>query len=83
LLDYGSYNVILVDWTLYNNFPFALAYRNARIVGIKVAEMMKFIGNHTGVSPDTFHCIGHSLGSHVCGQAGRLTPNLGRITGLY
>ncbi|CAL1301469.1 unnamed protein product [Larinioides sclopetarius] len=82
LLDYGSYNVIIVNWTMYNNFPFVLAYRNARIVGIKVAEFMKFTVNHARASPETFHCIGHSLGSHVCGQAGRLTSNLGRITGL-
>ncbi|KAF8771449.1 Phospholipase A1 member A like protein [Argiope bruennichi] len=82
LLKYGNYNVIIVDWTLYNNIPFRLAYRDARLVGEKVGEMMKFIEAYKKVSLKTFHCIGHSLGSHICGVAGRKVRALVRITGL-
>ncbi|KAI4874276.1 hypothetical protein NFI96_028462 [Prochilodus magdalenae] len=33
-------------------------------------------------SPADVHVIGHSLGSHCAGEAGKRTPGLGRITGL-
>ncbi|KAF8771480.1 Phospholipase A1 member A like protein [Argiope bruennichi] len=34
ILKHGDYNVILVDWTLYNVMPFRRAYRYAGIVGL-------------------------------------------------
>ncbi|CAL1292773.1 unnamed protein product, partial [Larinioides sclopetarius] len=82
ILDYGNYNVILANWTLYNPIPFRRAYKNAKFVGEKIAEMMKFIQTHGKASLKSIHCIGHSLGSHVCGVAGRNVRTLGRITGL-
>ncbi|GBN23587.1 Pancreatic lipase-related protein 3 [Araneus ventricosus] len=44
--------------------------------------MVHFVINHTGTDPLKFHCIGHSLGAHVCGHAARRVPNLNRVTGL-
>ncbi|XP_055953895.1 lipase member I-like [Argiope bruennichi] len=44
--------------------------------------MMKFIEAYKKVSLKTFHCIGHSLGSHICGVTGRKVRALVRITGL-
>lgn len=49
--------------------------------------------NRTGIFKITFyilgdkeqlylHCIGHSLGAHVCGQAGRKSQIFDRVTGL-
>ncbi|KAL1470996.1 hypothetical protein MTO96_023915 [Rhipicephalus appendiculatus] len=35
-----------------------------------------------GVTPDRFHVLGHSLGSHIAGYAGQKLRFLGRITGL-
>ncbi|XP_055951596.1 lipoprotein lipase-like [Argiope bruennichi] len=80
ILKHGDYNVILVDWTLYNVMPFKRAYRYAGIVGEKIAEMMRFMKNHKKVSLKSLHCIGHSLGSHVCAAAGRNIHKIGRIT---
>lgn len=37
-----------------------------------------------GYSPDNVHLIGHSLGSHVAGEAGKRTFGaIGRITGWF
>ena len=32
--------------------------------------------------PEMFHLIGFSLGAHISGYAGKLIPNLGKITAL-
>lgn len=38
--------------------------------------------NSAGAKASDFHCIGHSLGSHICGYAGSRIVGLGKITGL-
>ncbi len=38
--------------------------------------------NSAGAKASDFHCIGHSLGSHICGYAGSRILGLGKITGL-
>lgn len=34
-----------------------------------------------GLEPENVHIIGHSLGAHIAGYAGKRLKNLGRITG--
>ena len=62
-LDRG-YSVVLVDWhkgnRLYNQ-----AMANVRIVGARTGQMMV----RFGVAKNSM-CVGFSLGSHVCGEAG-------------
>ena len=71
----GDANFILVDWSEATGYGFtplseALyigAANNAPKVGEELAE---FLVNQ-GVNPETLHLIGHSLGAHVDGVAGR------------
>lgn len=35
----------------------------------------------SGVGPQNLHIVGQSFGAHIAGLAGKLVPNLRRITG--
>ncbi|GIY49900.1 pancreatic triacylglycerol lipase [Caerostris darwini] len=82
LLKADSFNVIIVDWTLYGRPPYPLAVTNLLLVGEKIAEFIKFLLNYSGMSPRSIYLIGHSLGAHLAGIVGKRIPNMGRITGL-
>ncbi|MDJ0509046.1 MAG: Ig-like domain-containing protein, partial [Crocosphaera sp.] len=71
----GDVNIILVDWSdaTGNGFtPLSDAlYLGAATNAPKVGEKLgKFLAEQ-GVNPDSLHLIGHSLGAHVSGVAGR------------
>ncbi len=57
-------------------------------MGIEVGKLIQAIAlKHINMSGESFHLIGHSLGAHVSGYAGRWVKSkanmtLGRITGL-
>lgn len=80
-ISYGNYNVIVVEWD--NVIPYLMATMNTRVVGAEIANMINFlIETDPHVQGEQFHLIGHSLGAHVCGYAGKRVKNLGRITAL-
>ena len=78
-------NVILVDWFRGGFPPYLQAAGNTRLVGAMIAELIKFLISQAQSSPDLYHIVGFSLGSHIAGYAGsRLQQDgiiLGRITG--
>ena len=74
-------NVIAVDWSRGNQFPYDQAVANTVLVGAVINQLLQTMIT-VGVRPEQIHLIGHSLGAHVSGYAGRLTPGLGRISGL-
>ena len=85
-----EYQVITVGWEKGAKFlvPSLKRYENAvsnsRVVGALIAQLLNSIHHVTRYPMRKVHCIGHSLGAHACGFAGkRLTGNmtLGRITG--
>ncbi|GIY78533.1 pancreatic triacylglycerol lipase [Caerostris darwini] len=82
LLRLDQFNVFIVDWTAHNGLPYAQAVANTRVVGAVVAKMVNFLINETGITPQSVHLIGHSLGAHTAGYAGQRILNLGRISGL-
>ncbi|XP_022425225.1 inactive pancreatic lipase-related protein 1 [Delphinapterus leucas] len=75
-------NCICVDWKRGSQTTYTQAANNARVVGAQVAQMLAMLKSNYSYLPSQVHLIGHSLGAHVAGEAGRKTPGLGRITGL-
>ncbi|XP_068953673.1 inactive pancreatic lipase-related protein 1-like [Petaurus breviceps papuanus] len=75
-------NCICVDWEGGSQTTYTQAANNIRVVGAEVANMIKVLSTNYQYSPSEIHIIGHSLGAHAAGEAGRRTPGLSRITGL-
>uniref|UniRef100_A0A8B9L0W5 Triacylglycerol lipase n=1 Tax=Astyanax mexicanus TaxID=7994 RepID=A0A8B9L0W5_ASTMX len=82
MLTVEDVNCICVDWKTGGRTLYTQAANNIRVVGAQVAELVAVFRDNFGQSPDNVHLIGHSLGAHCAGEAGRRTPGLGRITGL-
>jgi len=92
LLGQEDCNVILVDWSCgaMAKKGFFQAVGNTRLVGVQIAELIKFLILCNGGNPDLakrFYIVGYSLGAHVAGFAGShlrthdQKMELGRITG--
>lgn len=78
LLKIYDVNVIMVNWKQGAQAPdYFSAASNTRQVGEKIA---KFITD-SRITTSRVHCIGHSLGAHVCGFAGK-NLRIGRISGM-
>ncbi len=74
-------NLIIVDWQAFNDYPQAAA--NTQIVGVEIALLIEFLISKSLMRISDFHLIGHSLGAHCSGYAGkRLNGTIGRITGI-
>ena len=83
LLNASSTNVVAVDWSRGNGFPYTQATANTQIVGAEIAKLIKAMcAKFTNLSPADFHIIGHSLGAHIAGYVGKRVKGLGRITAL-
>ncbi|XP_021494876.1 pancreatic lipase-related protein 2 [Meriones unguiculatus] len=76
-------NCICVDWRHGSRTEYTQAAYNTRVVGAEIAFLVQVLWTELGYSPEKVHLIGHSLGAHVAGEAGRrLEGHVGRITGL-
>jgi Lipase len=75
--------VIAVDWQKGAQNPFYdQARANTKPVGEYLATLLGFLVQSIGAKLEDIHCMGHSLGAHVCGYNGKaLNGALGRITG--
>lgn len=79
-LDTGLYNVIVVDWSDYSMKAYCAAKSKVQDVGAQVAE---FIDNsNLSEDLDKIAIIGHSLGAHCAGLAGRAVNN-GEISAIW
>jgi len=82
LLESGDFNVILVDWELGADGKYEISACNTRLVGAQISFLITKLEIFKKASRKRVHLIGHSLGAHVCGFAGKKLPGLARITGL-
>lgn len=82
LLKAEDVNVIIVDWSNGNQYPYSQAAANSQIVGIDIAKLILSFMTEMNCEAKDFHLIGYSLGAHAAGNAGQRIPGLGRITAL-
>ncbi|XP_059122984.1 hepatic triacylglycerol lipase isoform X2 [Peromyscus eremicus] len=78
-------NVGFVDWISLAHQHYAVAVRNARVVGQEVAALLLWLEESVKFPQSKVHLIGYSLGAHVSGFAGSSMGRkhkIGRITGL-
>ena len=83
-----DYNIILIDWSKGANvgtfnLDYPKAAQNTRVVGDVTGQLIDYLSTQ-GNKNSHVHCIGHSLGAHICGYAGKMVKNgkLKRISGL-
>ncbi|XP_051883684.1 pancreatic lipase-related protein 2-like [Pristis pectinata] len=82
MFEVEDVNCICVDWVRGSRTLYDQAVNNVRVVGAEIAYLIEVLEKNFNYSRSVTHIIGHSLGSHVAGEAGRRLPGIGRITGL-
>ncbi|KAK6179697.1 hypothetical protein SNE40_012002 [Patella caerulea] len=83
LLLVDDVNIVGVDWEHgAKRIDYHQAVANTRLVGKMVSNFLKVAHTAMGTSYSDMHIVGHSLGAHIAGYAGKDTPGLRRITGL-
>ncbi|NWV19716.1 LIPR3 protein, partial [Origma solitaria] len=75
-------NCIAVDWKEGAKGTYVSAVNNIRVLGAEVAYFITTLQKMFGYSPYEIHLIGHSLGAHTAGEAGRRVQGIRRISGL-
>jgi pancreatic lipase-related protein 1/phosphatidic acid-selective phospholipase A1 len=85
-LDREDINVVVYDWGgCAQNINYNQAAADTRSAGRYITAIVQRLLQVGGSSPARMWCVGHSLGSHVCGHAGMYLPanqRLGRATGM-
>lgn len=82
-LEDNDVNVIVVDWSKLANKNYITAKLGVPDVGTALGQFINWLVT-LGVSYDTVHLVGFSLGAHVVGNAGRETNSrVRRITGTF
>ncbi|KAH8257830.1 hypothetical protein KR038_001726 [Drosophila bunnanda] len=72
-LSHGDYNIIIVDWARARSVDYATSVMAVGSTGKKVAKMINFLKDNYGMDLGNLYVIGHSLGAHVAGYAGKNT----------
>ncbi|XP_037935000.1 pancreatic triacylglycerol lipase-like [Teleopsis dalmanni] len=78
----GDYNVIAVDWSKYSFTEYVtVASKVYPEVGTAVGKLIDFLHSNYGLNFNELVVIGHSLGAHVAGFAGKQVK-LGKIESI-
>ncbi|XP_055916671.1 phospholipase A1 VesT1.02-like [Eupeodes corollae] len=71
-LSTGEYNVICVDWSdKADRYNYLSATRAVKEIGKRVAKFIEFLRDEGQMESKDLKVIGHSLGAHVAGHAGK------------
>jgi pancreatic lipase-related protein 1/phosphatidic acid-selective phospholipase A1 len=82
LLTQGDFNVIIVGWEGGSQqIWYPQSASDTRTVGTEIGLVAANVIANGNAAKSRLYCVGHSLGSHVCGHAGAYTT-FGRITGM-
>ncbi|PIO25397.1 hypothetical protein AB205_0116960, partial [Aquarana catesbeiana] len=82
LLGIEDVNCICVDWSGGSRTSYSQASNNIRVVGAEIAYFIDILSKNFAYSAANIHLIGHSLGAHTAGEAGKRAKGIARITGL-
>ncbi|XP_072280371.1 pancreatic lipase-related protein 2-like [Pyxicephalus adspersus] len=82
LLKVSDINCFCVDWSGGSFALYTQAANNIRVVGAEIAHFLNFLETIFDYSMGDVYLIGHSLGAHVAGEAGKRQRGIGRISGL-
>lgn len=82
-LEFGDFNVIVVDWRELANANYVTASAGVPNVGQHIGNFLQWLLNIAGGNWNNVHLVGFSLGAHVIGHAGRQSlGQVARLTGL-
>lgn len=64
-------NVIVVDWSEFAQGSLYTATENSYKVARRLGRFLEQVARVGHLKPEYMHCLGHSIGAHICGQAAR------------
>ncbi|XP_052752350.1 lipase member H-like [Galleria mellonella] len=82
-LSISDVNIIILDWRSVAHLNYVNSVMGVPEVGKALGQFLAFLSSDTSTPFSRIHLVGHSLGAHVVGNAGRqLNGRAARITGL-
>lgn len=63
--------MIIVDWSALSVAPYHWSVRRVEMIGKEIARMIESLRIHAKLDLRTTTLVGHSLGAHIMGVAGR------------
>ncbi|XP_056385906.1 inactive pancreatic lipase-related protein 1-like isoform X2 [Hyla sarda] len=82
IFEVEDVNCVALDWSSGAFSFYAQASNHVRYVGRQIARFLQMLEETFNYSAIKVHLIGHSLGAHIVGFAGKSHKLIGRITGL-
>ncbi|XP_018427679.1 PREDICTED: pancreatic lipase-related protein 2-like [Nanorana parkeri] len=82
LLKVSDVNCFCVDWRGGSFALYTQSANNVRVVGAEIAYFLNFLQAVYDYHMSDVYLVGHSLGAHVAGEAGKRQKGIGRASGL-
>ncbi|XP_018427680.1 PREDICTED: pancreatic lipase-related protein 2-like [Nanorana parkeri] len=82
LLKVSDVNCFCVDWRGGSFALYTQSANNVRVVGAEIAYFLGFLQAVYDYHMSDVYLVGHSLGAHIAGEAGKRLKGIGRISGL-